>query len=84
MLSLPKYLVAIAASPFVRYVQKGWVRYQLVKLAVIDDQLLQAFIVLAMDISCLSTKMLTIANASNLLIVFRTPIPAIHHYGHPN
>ena len=63
--------------------QKGRVRYQLVKLAVFDDQLLQAFIVRAMDISRLTTKMLAIANASNILIMLLTPIPAIHHDGHP-
>ena len=64
MLSLPKYLVAVAASPFVRYVQEGWVRYQLVELAVFDDERLKPLIVLAMDISCFTTKMLAIANAS--------------------
>ena len=61
--------MAIAASPFVRYVQEGWVRYQLVKFAVFNNQLLELLIVLAMDVSGFTTKMLAIANASNILIM---------------
>ena len=76
--------MAVAASPFVRYVQEGTVVDELVKLAVLDDQLLEPLIVLAMDISCFTTKMLAIANASNLLIVLLTTISAVHHNGHPN
>ena len=74
MLSLPKYWMAIAASPFIRYVQKGRVRYQLVELAVLDDELLEPLIVRAMDISSLTTKMLAIANSSNILIMFLAPV----------